>query len=181
MCWSSSFIERVNPWHSDIDGLRDEGFEGFVPIRVLRQGKLHAAPGEPGDAGVYVVVRPESAEPVFLDRSTGGWFKRRDPSVGIDELKRRWVSGSPVLYVGKAGGPGSPVTLRSRLKQYLDFGAGRPIGHWGGRLIWQLASAEDLCICWKRTPNQVPRSVEQKMIREFVSAFGVRPFANLRD
>ncbi|HEX5243544.1 MAG TPA: hypothetical protein VFW23_09820, partial [Tepidisphaeraceae bacterium] len=64
-------------------------------------------------------------------------------------------------------------------KQYLDFGDGRPIGHWGGRYTWHLTNSENLVVCWKLTPGSVPREVEQRMIREFVSTFGVLPFANL--
>jgi len=83
------------------------------------------------------------------------------------------------LYIGKAGGSGSSATLRNRLTAYIRFGAGRPVGHWGGRLIWQLRDASDLQICWKSTGDHQPREVEKQLIHAFITAHGTRPFANL--
>jgi hypothetical protein len=47
-------------------------------------------------------------------------------------LIANWVDGAEVVYIGKAD------QLKRRLTQFADFGGGKPIGHWGGRLIWQL-------------------------------------------
>jgi len=62
----------------------------------------------------------------------------------------------------------------------LNFGAGRPVGHWGGRYIWQLADADSLLVCWKELDCDVPLVVEQQMIDEFVASCGKLPFANCR-
>lgn len=159
--------------------IRRAGFAGFMPIRRLRETELRAVPGNPGDIGVYLVLRPVNDAPIFLRENPGGHFKGRDPTVPVEKLQSNWVTGSPVVYIGKAGAVGSSVTLRSRLGLYLKFGAGFPVGHWGGRLIWQLSNSDDLIVCWKKTRGKAPRGVEKEMIRAFVEAFGRRPFANL--
>lgn len=166
---------------ASVDSLRSAGFSGFVSMRELRECKLQCVPGRPGDIGVYLVLRVQEDIPVFIERSTGGYFKGRDPNVAVEVLASHWVRGTPVVYIGKAGAPGRSATLRSRLWQYLSFGAGRSVGHWGGRVIWHLPQSEDLLVCWKRTPDLVPRDVERQMIRTFTEAFGNRPFANLED
>ncbi len=161
--------------------LKADGFSGFDDIRSLRQSNLAAVPKQKGDCGVYVVLRCEDTEPTFLQKSTGGRFKGRDPNVDCAELKSNWVASTPIMYIGKAGSPTSSATLRSRLKQYLDFGMGKPVGHWGGRYLWHLPESEKLVVCWKRTPEAVPREVEAQMIQSFKATFGKRPFANLVD
>jgi hypothetical protein len=168
------------PWYTNPETLRREGFCGFLTVRELRQTKLACVPNGSSDIGVYIVVRPETAIPKFLQKSTGGFFKGRDPTVSIEELETHWVSHSPILYVGKAGSPGKKRTLRTRLREYLDFGLGRPVAHWGGRFIWQLPCSDQLLVCWKRTPNAIPRLVERQMIEDFENAFGKLPFANRR-
>lgn len=82
--------------------------------------------------------------------------------------------------MGKAGDPGRKATLRSRLWQYLRFGEGASIRHWGGRLVWQLADAEALLVAWKELPEELPGEVESKLIACFRQQHGARPFANLR-
>lgn len=136
----------------------------------------------PNKVGVYLVLRLNSEAPIFIERSAAGHFKGKDPTVSVEELQRNWVAGTPVIYVGKAGGPGEDATIQSRLRQYLAFGAGRRVGHRGGRLIWQLADAEDLVVCWRSTSTVIPREVEQRLIEKFkASHSGKRPFANLQD
>ena len=65
----------------------------------------------------------------------------------------------------------------------LQFGRGAPVGHWGGRLVWQLEDAERLVVCWKPvTDHRDPGAVETALIRSFKLAHGGRrPFGNLRD
>jgi hypothetical protein len=117
----------------------------------------------------------------FLEKGCGGHFKGKNPNVAISELQKNWVNDAKVVYIGKAGGTGKKATLKSRLKQYLHFGLGKPVGHWGGRLIWQLKHSSDLVICWKSLPTDEPRDYEAKLIKLFISKFGKRPFANLAD
>ena len=124
--------------------------------------------------GSLAVGCPFTGLPSFLSVSLGGRFKGKDPTVSSRELCENWVTGTPVVYIGKA------TSLRARLRQYRDFGNGKPVGHWGGRYIWQLADAAELLVAWKPTAGE-PRTIEAEMIAAFVQQFGKRPFANLKD
>jgi hypothetical protein len=158
-----------------IDGIRRSGFDGFVTVMDLQGGSCCQVPNEPG---VYLILRPDMKAPDFRRPGTGGLFKGKDPNVEIDKLRKKWIEQALVLYIGKAG---LEATLRSRLKQYMDFGQKIPIGHWGGRYIWQLQNSRDLLVCWKVTPTgALPRDEEQKLIVEFERLHGIPPFANLR-
>lgn len=162
----------------EMDSLMVSGFTGFVTVNALMDD-ISVVPKVPG---VYVVMRKSEDTPVFLAAGTGGHFNGRNPNVSVDELKGHWVEGASIVYIGKAGGSDSSVTLRKRLKQYMRFGQGEPIGHWGGRYIWQLADAKELIVCWKKITDKEPKDVESLMINEFKEWHGhKRPFANLRD
>ncbi|GAA1059773.1 hypothetical protein GCM10009573_11990 [Agromyces bracchium] len=143
-----------------------DGFSEFVPFAEL------STAGVPIGPGVYVVSRPSRAVPEFLDVSPAGWFKGKDPSLPVDELERRWVGETSVIYIGKA------TSLRTRLSQYRRHGEGTPVGHWGGRMIWQLADSAHLLVGWRETPDDDPESVESAMLAEFAATHGALPFAN---
>lgn len=174
---------------NDTNLLKKNGFQGFKTIAELRKKKSII----PKQQGVYVVLYGKDTKPTFVERGTGGFFKGKDPNVSIEELEQKWVENTSVIYIGKAGGSKKVekegeitsvklnATLNSRLSQYLGFGNGKKVGHWGGRYTWQLADAEDLIICWKITDEE-PRTVEQKMIADFKNVHsGERPFANKAD
>jgi hypothetical protein len=76
------------------------------------------------------VLRPARVEPTVVGSSRAGWFKDKNPSVPVDEMRSAWVPGAEVLYIGKAG------DLRRRLHEYRCQGAGQRVGHWGGCYIW---------------------------------------------
>lgn len=124
-------------------------------------------------------MRPNRTGPKFLERSTGGRFKGKDPKVEVSKLERNWVEGTVVLYIG-AGGLGATTTLRSRLRLYMQFGRGMPAAHQGGRLIWQLHDSSELLVCWKVTPQDDPGIEETRLMQAFETVHGKRPFANLR-
>ena len=147
--------------------LAEEGFVGFLPWDDLPLEEV------PDTHGVYVVVNAGPDPPELLSRSPAGRFKDRDPTVSRVILQAAWVDGCPLLYIGKA------ARLRARLRQYLDHGRGKPVGHWGGRYIWQLGGSGDLLVAWKVT-NETPRLLEQEMLAAFVDRYGQLPFANLR-
>lgn len=158
-------------------GLKELGFEGFLTIAQLRNGRLDEIPRE---QGVYLVTSDPGFTAEFLEAGSGGYFKGRNPNVPVSVLQTNWIAGALVINVGKAGGAGSRSTLRRRLEQYLKFGKGMPIGHYGGRYVWQLNNADQLRICWKVTSDE-PRDVERELIALFRTRHGARPFANLQD
>lgn len=157
------------------EALSSNDFEGFVPLRELRPSKELI----PAVRGVYVLLRSATRAPMFREVGTGGFFKGKDPNVPLEVLRQNWVEASPVVYIGKAGDPGQAATLRSRLWQYLRFGTGANVGHWGGRYIWQLEDAEDLLACWLPLPDGSPSELESSLIDTFRQEYGIRPFANL--
>lgn len=162
---------------NSIQSIKDNGFVGFKTMKEL----FSDTSSIPGVKGVYLILNLEEKSPNFLLSGTGGFFKGKNPNVSILELENNWVDKSLVVYIGKAGSGGSRASLKSRLKQYFGFGQGRNIGHYGGRLIWQLASSENLVVCWKSLPKDDPRTIEAEYIIKFKNQFGIRPFANLVD
>jgi hypothetical protein len=161
---------------TSLEGIKEAGFIGFKKIRDLS----FDTSAIPDSMGVYMVLYFGAEPAEFLRVGTGGHFKGKDPNVSIEVLKANWVNSAKVVYIGKAGGEGKGATLQSRLKQYIKFGAGYDIGHYGGRLIWQLKNSKDLLICWKRLNNENPRNTEAEMIQEFIGQYGKMPFANLQ-
>ena len=159
-----------------VEDIKQSGFEGFKAISTLKTLGCWEVPEE---GGVYLVLRLNTKRPDFPSKSIGGHFKGRDPTVEVSVLEGKWVRGALVLYVGKAGGPGKLATLRSRLINLMRFGQGKRVGKFGGRYIWQLRDSGDLLLCWKLTPNAVPRDVEKDLIREFEVVYKKLPFANL--
>lgn len=149
--------------------LKDAGFKGFIPVSQLRDGVLNMIPDV---SGVYMVLRVSDEAPVFLEKGSGGYFKGKEPNVSVAELEANYVDGASVVYIGKA------TSLRKRIRAYIRFGQGKPVGHWGGRYIWQLADAPDLLFCWREVDGD-PDAVETELIRAFREAYGSRPFANL--
>ena len=160
-----------------IEKLWKYGFEGFKKISHLMETACNDVPLR---KGVYLVCFSNDRFE-FLDKSVGGHFRGKDPTVGIAVLKAKWVDGTMVLYIGKAGGGNIKSTLRVRLKQYIKFGQGKNIGHKGGRYIWQLSNNRELLICWKTLSDEDPRQYEKSLIDEFKIQYGKLPFANLQE
>lgn len=177
----------------EVKTLKENGFIGFKTIRELK----NSCKSVPLKRGVYIVLRPNDMQKDFIEEGTGGHFKHKNPNVTIQELESNWVDGTQILYIGKAGSTTSTATLQSRLEQYMKFGSGKAVGHWGGRLIWQLKDSDNLVVCWKITekdqksneseeqPDEIekePRDVEKEMIEQFKEQHDDRrPFANLAD
>jgi hypothetical protein len=161
--------------------LTTAGFEGWLTWPKIRKAGYADIPSLPG---VYVIVRMGAAPPAFVHPGTGGRFKGEDSSVPQARLEAEWVDGARVLNIGKADARkagGVNDGLRGRLREYGRFGAGEPVGHRGGRLIWQLADADKLLVAWHVvTWDETARDYERRLLARFAELHdGHRPFANL--
>jgi hypothetical protein len=154
--------------------LKKDGFTGF---RRLGDLDINRIPQKPG---IFVILRPEGFDPRFLAKSTAGIFKKKDPTLKTKALEAEWVDDANVLYLGKAG-PGSKGNrgLRRQVQEFVDFGHGKPPGHWDGRLVWQLAAAGSLIIAWKELPVGQLNAAEAGYHAAFVEEYGRLPYANL--
>lgn len=152
--------------------LETAGYIGWTSWRQLRSTHLAAVPRQPG---CYVVYREAENPPTYLAANPGGRFKGKDPTVSRERLTAEWVPGANVVYIGKAN------DLFTRLKAYARFGDGDPVAHWGGRLIWQLADADELLVAWHALTVSTPaRELEKLLLAHFAKQHDdQRPFANL--
>ena len=147
----------------------DGGWATWPKLRLSDYSPIPALPG------AYVVYRPTVESPTVVHPSPAGWFNGEDPTVSEARLRSEWIEGAQVVYIGKAD------VLRRRLTQFGQFGAGEPVGHRGGRLIWQLADADELLVAWHEiTWAEAARDYERRLLRAFGGQHdGRRPFANL--
>jgi hypothetical protein len=158
----------------DRQKLKDDGFSGFRTFLNLEINRIPQGPG------IFAVLIPEGFEPGFLAKSTAGRFKKKDPSLKPEAVAAEWVQGADVLFVGKAGvGSKGNRGLRRQIQELVDFGHGKPPGHWDGRLLWQLADAESLLIAWKELPADQVNQAEAEYHAAFRNLHGRLPFANL--
>ncbi|WP_159599081.1 hypothetical protein [Agromyces humi] len=169
-CGYSEPVRRTDylfPETWDRDGLKARGFEGFVPLVGLDARSV------PKEHGIYMVLLPDaSLQHTFtLDNPVK---RARLKKYSIEELDRRWVADTPVLYIGKAMGKEG---LRDRLKPFSK----RSSSHSGGRAIWQLQNTDALLACWIETPGYRADQVEDDLIDQFKTAHGQTPFANVRE
>lgn len=163
---------------NSVEAIREAGFLGFSSVRDLQTHRCGAVPRE---SGVYLVLRDATHPRCFSPLSCGARFKGKDPTVSVSRLEAHWIEQTVILYIGKAGGGRSLSTLKQRLRCYMRFGAGEPVGHWGGRFIWQLADCHDLIVCWRPGVDHHAQELESQLIREFSARYGRRPFAYLRN
>jgi addiction module HigA family antidote len=151
--------------------LKEQGFDQFLTVSDVASGAVDKLPRRPG---TFVVLRESCEPPAFLECSPAGHFKGKDPTVPREVLERKWVDGSHLLYIGQT----TDQDLRTRLHDFVEFGRGRRVGHWGGRLTWQVDGADKFCIGWREDEN--PRDAERELLTEFRDIYGKLPFANLR-
>ena len=158
----------------DESDLKNRGFLGF---RRFRELDLLEIPREPG---VYAVLRDNNQIPHVLDASVGGWFKGKNPTMDRHTLTAKLSRSAETLYIGKADKGSGNRGLRKRITEFVQFGNGEPIGHWGGRCIWQLADSQDLRIAWLPVLDRSAGEMESELIDEFLHTYASLPFANLR-
>jgi hypothetical protein len=95
----------------------------------------------------------------------------------LDIVEAKWVGGARILYIGKAAGQKG---LKGRLRQLIDFGIGKPVGHRGGRLLWHLEDSDDLLVRWRICTADEADRAETTAIADFKRSHrGMRPFANM--
>ena len=144
--------------------LQDLGFAGFTALQTVPRRSIAI----PDRSGVYVVVAGPANPREFLTRSVGGHFKATDPTVPLALLDRRVVPGAETLYLGKAN------SLRRRIGEYADYGRGKPIGHRGGRLIWQLRDHRELLVAWLIDDDPAAREPTRLTLRRGLRQSAVR-------
>jgi hypothetical protein len=152
--------------------LHRAGFVGWQSWDDLRADDLASVPDS---RSAYLIYRAAADPPVFLETSPAGRFKGKNPTAPVETLRDHWVTEEHVVYIGKAN------RTRRRLRQYARFGDGEPVGHWGGRYIWQLADVDTLLVAWHPiTWTEAARDYERRLLAHFgVMTDGRRPFANL--
>jgi len=153
--------------------LHGHGFGGFKAIEDHWPDGLINCSSIPDQPGTYIVVCGEQFVPHFVEPGTGGSYRGRDPNVAIAALQEKWVADSRILYVGRA------ANLRRRIRQYLRFGRGESVSHWGGRFIWQLRNTEELLIGYVVLANGNHVSYERLLLNEYYNKHRKLPFANL--
>ena len=163
---------------TEIEQLRKCGFVGFKTVLEL----MNSCKDIPKEKGVYVVLREKNEKPIILGKRPFDCQEDKYPSYMKSELEAKWVDGTQIVYIGKAGGSDQKTGLHKRLSTYIRFGKGQRASHGGGRSIWQLADAKELVVCWRVLSEEEPRCVEERMISEFRESHSdMRPFANRKD
>lgn len=131
--------------------------------------------------GVYALILPPECEVSFLDADRSREAGNVISPWEVDRLRRKWVYGTRVAYIGLAGDR-SPRSLRNRLRDLLNHCAGKTSGngpHKGGEIIWQLAAYDSLLLramCTGSPPE--PRDTERQLLAAFAKLHGALPFAN---
>ena len=62
-----------------------------------------------------------------------------------------------------------------------NCGSRAPVGHRGGKQIWQLADSSHLLVAWKPTADGAAVPTELELLAAFRQAYGRLPFANMRE
>ena len=161
----------------------------FITVKEYQTDPIATIESIDDAPGVYLVVSSfENPRGKFLGEGTGGWFKGKNPNVPIEVLEEKWTNCAEILYIGRAGGISingreSKATLKKRIRALLLFGNQKPVGHWGGRYLWQHPDSDNFRIYWssKDINGKNPVELEKELIGIFKENYnGKRPFANLR-
>jgi hypothetical protein len=131
--------------------------------------------------GIYAISIPNAYSP---DYYTPKEVELRGNVINpwtIENLKRKWVQGSELIYYGLAG-KNSFRSLNDRLNDLLRHGNGNisTTGpHKGGEILWQLKNYEDFEIWILPTglPPE-PRKYEEFILITFYQEMNKLPFAN---
>jgi hypothetical protein len=128
------------------------------------------------DEGAHLVTPDQAARFQRVWDAYDDW-KTTAPNPSGDVFMAEVERGA-VRYVGKATADSQRRRhLRKRLAELIDFGAGRPIGHRGGRYLWQIEDSDGFLVAWRQDGN--PAAAENEVLRTFAGTHGSFPFANI--
>lgn len=137
----------------------------------------------PKKNGVYLILWCGHGMPGFNDGKNTGFPQNRVPRTTLTEaLPERWVKGTHVIYIGKAGvlnGKGKS-NLYTRLREYLKWYQQKKNKHHGGRDIWRIDNPGNLLVTWRVTEDVDPEKCEKALLDKFTEEFKQLPFANYR-
>ncbi len=128
----------------------------------------------PDTPGIYWFEIPElNTMPEFKKVNPAG-HSRGDPTVPVQLLREKWVPTARILYIGGSR------RIQNRQIQRVRFSAGRLVGAWGGRYLWQLdeETQSKMILCWKEAVNF--KEEERYLIDKFLKEFRKLPFANIQ-
>ncbi len=146
------------------------GFKGLHTVEAIHSGQFASIGDVPG---IYGVFRLSDPHPRFSLKSAAARWKGQDPTIGVPALQAAWLNEAALLYVDKG------ASLRTRVRQLVEFGHGKQVAHWGGRALWQLSDADDLVVGWR--PAENPKAAEAELLADFAAVYGTRPWANALD
>jgi hypothetical protein len=98
----------------------------YVSFKRPASAKTTSVIQVPSVLGIYIVSVPKGFEHKFLPESPVLPRRQVASSKSVDCLEKKWVEGTTVIYIGKAGGDHKKATLRSRLRTYMRFSSGEP-------------------------------------------------------
>ncbi len=81
---------------SSIEEIQKNGVTGFLKMSEL----FSDSSSIPKIKGVYLVLYLTGKSQESKTVGTGGHFKGKDSNVSIADLKKNWVDGTIVLYIG---------------------------------------------------------------------------------
>lgn len=146
------------------------GFKGLHTVEAIHGGQFASVPDVPGIYGVFRLADPL---PRFVVKNAAARWKGQDPTIGVPALQAAWLDEAALLYVDKG------ASLRTRVRQLVEFGHGKQVAHWGGRALWQLSDADDLVVAWR--PAEEPKAAEAELLAAFQAVHGRPPWANALD
>ena len=180
-------IDLLKKFNIDVLSEKGSHLKNYIKVSDYQHIGNEVLNSIPCTKGIYFVISeygyPENG---FLPVGTGGHFKGKDPNVDVEILWQHWVEDATILYIGRAGGTTKngrvyTSTLKERIKALVEFGYNHPIGHWGGRYLWQHEDSINFKIYWfsMNEDKQNPVDLERELITQFKTHYGKRPFANL--
>lgn len=77
-----------------------EILDGFIYVGKIKDRKMWIN-NIPEEKGVYAITRETTGAPIFLEIGTGGYFKKKDPNISIEELAKKWYYSNNIIFAPK--------------------------------------------------------------------------------